>query len=457
VRNGDGGFWQAQLGPPVRRPALAGDLDVDIAIVGAGYTGLWTAYYLLLADPALRVAVLEAEHAGFGASGRNGGWLSGTATGDRERYARERGRDAAIRLERAAIETLSEVERVCAAEEIEADLVRGGTLHVAQTPAQLERLRDEVRHEREWGGLGEDDLRLLEPDELAARMRVEGALGASFTPHCARVHPAKLVRGLAEAVERQGATIYERTRALQLGNRQVATPHGRVRADWVVCATEGYTARIPGLRRALVPLGSSMIVTEPLPQDAWRAIGWDGCETLLDGAHVYSYSQRTADGRIAIGGRGVPYRFGSRVDRNAECPARTAAQLRRALTALFPVTADAAIEHRWAGVLGLARDWCATVTADRATGNAWAGGYVGNGVSTANLAARTLVDLMLGRESELVSLPWVGHRARAFEPEPLRFLGARSLYLAFRAADRAEARGGAASRLARVAVRIAGR
>jgi glycine/D-amino acid oxidase-like deaminating enzyme len=314
-----------------------------------------------------------------------------------------------------------------------------------------------VRHEREWGGLGEDDLRLLEPDELAARMRVEGALGASFTPHCARVHPAKLVRGLAEAVERQGATIYERTRALQLGNRQVATPHGRVRADWVVCATEGYTARIPGLRRALVPLGSSMIVTEPLAQDAWRAIGWDGCETLLDGAHVYSYSQRTADGRIAIGGRGVPYRFGSRVDRNAECPARTAAQLRRALTALFPVTADAAIEHRWAGVLGLARDWCATVTADRATGNAWAGGYVGNGVSTANLAARTLVDLMLGRESELVSLPWVGHRARAFEPEPLRFLGARSLYLAFRAADRAEARGGAASRLARVAVRIAGR
>jgi glycine/D-amino acid oxidase-like deaminating enzyme len=457
VRNGDGGFWQAQLGPPARRPALSGDLDVDIAIVGAGYTGLWTAYYLLLADPALRVAVLEAEHAGFGASGRNGGWLSGTATGDRERYAKERGRDAAIRLERAAIETLSEVERVCAAEEIEADLLRGGTLHVAQSPAQLERLREEVGHEREWGGLDEDDLRLLEPDELAARMRVEGALGASFTPHCARVHPAKLVRGLAEAVERQGATIYERTRALQVGNRRVATLHGRVRADWVVCATEGYTARIPGLRRALVPLGSSMIVTEPLSEDTWRAIGWDGCETLLDGAHVYSYSQRTADGRIAIGGRGVPYRFASGVDRNAECPARTAAQLQRALIALFPVTADAAIEHRWAGVLGLARDWCASVTADPARGNAWAGGYVGNGVSTANLAARTLVDLMLGRESELVSLPWVGHRARAFDPEPLRFLGARSLYLAFRAADRAEAGGGAPSRLARIASRVAGR
>ncbi len=200
--------------------------------------------------------------------------------------------------------------------------VRGGTLHVAQSPAQLARLRAEVAHEREWGGLGEDDLRLLEPGELASRMRVDGALGASYTPHCARIHPAKLARGLATAVERRGATIYEGTRALHVGNRQVATAQGRVRAEWIVCATEGYTARLPGLRRAMLPLGSSMIVTEPLPASVWDEIGWDACETLLDGAHVYSYSQRTADGRIAIGGRGVPYRFGSGVDRNAECPPR---------------------------------------------------------------------------------------------------------------------------------------
>jgi glycine/D-amino acid oxidase-like deaminating enzyme len=457
VRNGQGGFWQADLGPAARRPALAGDLDVDVAIVGAGYTGLWTAYYLRRADPSLRVAVLEAEHAGFGASGRNGGWLSGTATGDRERYARAGGRDGAVRLERAAIDTLSEVERVCAEEGIDADLVRGGTLHVAQHPAQLTRLREEVRHEREWGGLGEDDLRLLEPDELRARMRVAGALGASFTPHCARIHPAKLARGLATAVERQGATIYEGTRALAIGNRRVATEQGRVRAEWVVCATEGYTARMPGLRRSLLPLGSSMIVTEPLPEPSWREIGWDGCETLLDGAHIYSYSQRTADDRIAIGGRGVPYRFGSGVDANAECPRETAVELREALVSLFPSLSDTRIEHRWSGVLGLARDWCTSVTADPASGNAWAGGYVGNGVSTTNLAARTLVDLMLGRASDLTSLPWVGRRARAFEPEPLRFLGAHSLYLAYRAADRAEARGGRPSRLAGLASRLAGR
>jgi glycine/D-amino acid oxidase-like deaminating enzyme len=335
-------------------------------------------------------------------------------------------------------------------------VVRGGTLHVAQSPAQLARLREGVRFEHEWGGLEEDDLRLLEPDELRTRIRVDGALGGSFTPHCARIHPAKLVRGLAAAVERHGATIYEGTRALEIADGRVATARGRVRADWIVRATEGYTAGLPGLRRSLLPLGSSMIVTEPLPAHVWDEIGWDACETLLDGSHVYSYSQRTADGRIAIGGRGVPYRFGSGVDHDAECPASTAEQLRRTLVGLFPATAEARIDHRWAGVLGLARDWCASVGADRATGVAWAGGYVGNGVSTANLAARTVVDLILDRDSELVTLPWVGHRSRSFEPEPLRFAGARSLYLAYRAADRAEARGGSPSRLATLASRLAG-
>ena len=323
MRNGQGGFWQADLGPVERRPALPGDLDVDVAIVGAGYTGLWTAYYLRRADPSLRVAVIEAEHAGFGASGRNGGWLSGTATGDRERYAEEGGRDGAVRLERAAIETLYEVERVCAEEGIDADLVRGGTLHVAQHPAQLARLREEVRHEREWGGLGDDDLRLLEPDELRGahprRGRARRELHAAL-----RAHPPGEARARARAGGRaaRGATIYEGTRALHVGNRQVATAHGTVRAEWIVCATEGYTARIPGLRRALLPLGSSMIVTEPLSDERWRELGWEACETLLDGAHVYSYSQRTADGRIAIGGRGVPYRFGSGVDGTPSARAR---------------------------------------------------------------------------------------------------------------------------------------
>jgi glycine/D-amino acid oxidase-like deaminating enzyme len=456
VRSGAGGFWQASLGPQARRPPLGGDLEADVAIVGAGYTGLWTAYYLRRADPSLRVVLLEAEHAGFGASGRNGGWLSGTATGDRARYARSHGRDAVVRMERAAIATLAEVERVCRAEGIDCDLVHGGTLHVAQTPAQLTRLRASVAGERAWG-LREDDLRLLEPDELAGRLRIAGALGASYTPHCARVHPAKLVRGLARAVERAGATIYEGTRATAISARRVETTSGAVRAAWVVCATEGYTAGLPGLRRALVPLGSSMIVTEPLPPETWDAIGWRGCETLLDGAHVYTYSQRTADGRIAIGGRGVPYRYASSTDRNAECPEATAAQLRGALAALFPQVAGARIEHRWAGVLGLASDWCATVSADPRSGCAWAGGYVGNGVAPTNMAGRTLADLLLGRESELTSLPWVGHRSRPFEPEPLRFLGARGIYLGYRAADRREALGAAPSRIATLVSRIARR
>ncbi len=362
------------------------------------------------------------------------------------------GRDGAIRLERAAIATLDEVERVCREEGIDADLVRGGTLHVAQHPAQLERLRAEVRHEHEWGGLTDDDLRLLGPDELAPRLRVAGALGASFTPHCARIHPAKLVRGLAAAVERRGTAIYEGTRALAIGNRQVATAQGRVRAEWVVCATEGYTARLPGLRRALHPARKL--------DDRDRA----AARAHVAGARLgraRDAARRRARVQLRAAHRRRPHRH-RRAGRariasarastgTPSARARPPSQLRRALIALFPSLADVRIDHRWAGVLGLARDWCASVTADRATGNAWAGGYVGNGVSTANLAARTLADLILERESELVTLPWVGHRSRRFEPEPLRFLGARSLYLAYRAADRAEASGGRASRLASAA------
>ena len=369
MRNGKGGFWQTELGPPARRARLPGDLDVDVAIVGGGYTGLWTAYYLRCADPRLRVAVLEAEHAGFGASGRNGGWLSGTATGSRERYARASA--AATPWCGSSVRRSTPSARSsgsCAEEGIEADLVRGGTLHVAQNPAAARAAAAEVEREREWG-LGEDDLRLLEPDELRARIRIADALGASFTPHCARIHPARLVRGLADTVERRGATIYEGTRALRIGSARSRRRRG-------ACAPTGSCARPRGTPRGCrassarcCRSGSSMIVTEPLPADVWAEIGWDACETLLDGAHVYSYSQRTADGRIAIGGRGVPYRFGSGVDRNAECPPQTADQLRRTLSALFPAAARVPIDFRWSGVLGLARDWCASVGADPEIGS----------------------------------------------------------------------------------------
>jgi glycine/D-amino acid oxidase-like deaminating enzyme len=455
MRTGEAGFWWRSLGgpPPLRAP-LDGPLEADVAIVGAGYTGLWTAYYLKRAEPALRIVVLEREFAGFGASGRNGGWVSGFFSGPARVYERQGGDYAA--LQRAMLDTVVELEQVLQEQRIEADFHKGGHLSVALGPAQLQRVRAEVLQARRHG-LEEQDLREVGATELAARVRVAGALGARFSPHVARVHPAKLLRGLAATAAGLGVSIYEQTPVSELRPREALTPAGTVRARWIVRATEGYTASLAGLRRALVPMNSSMIVTEPLAQELWQEIGWAGREVLGDSANVYVYLQRTEDGRIAIGGRGVPYRFGSRTDGAGETAPSTIASLTEKLHEMFPATAGVPIDHAWSGVLGVPRDWCMSVAADPATGLAWAGGYVGEGVAAVNLAGRTLRDLILGRGSELTVLPWVGRAPARWEPEPLRWAAIQAVYALYRRADRDERRGGRPSRLARVVDRASGR
>jgi glycine/D-amino acid oxidase-like deaminating enzyme len=288
-------------------------------------------------------------------------------------------------------------------------------------------------------------------DELATRVRVAGARGALFDPECARIHPAKLARGLADAAERAGARIFERTEVTAVEPRAVRTRGGDVRARWVVQATEGYT---PG--RLVAPVSSSMIATEPLPPAAWEEIGWDGAETMLAAAHVYCYLQRTADGRIAIGGRGTPYRWRGANRRMERPDDRTIAALRTRLEALFPAVRDVPTAAAWTGVLGVARDWTPAVRADPATGLAFAGGYVGEGVAAANLAGRTLRDLILSRTTELTTLPWVGHRSPAWEPEPLRWLGVNAGLRAMTLADAEEAVTGRPSLVARAMAPLLG-
>ncbi len=457
VRNGEVSFWWAQLGGvPTRRPPLPGALEVDVCIVGAGYTGLWSAYYLKRAQPDLRIAVLEQRFAGFGASGRNGGWLTNSVTGGREQYAKTHGRDAAIAQQRALNDSVDEVMSVASREGIDADIVKGGELNIARTPAQLARLRAAAAHERAWPFT---DVEEWDAAATASRIAVAGAVGGLWHPHAARIHAAKLASGLAVAVERLGVTIYENTRVTEIAPGSAVTARGTVRAEFVLRATEGFTPDLKGQHRTVLPMNSSMIATEPLPAEAWERIGWDGREVLGDFAHVYMYAQRTADDRIAFGGRGVPYRYGSRVDSDGRTQERTIGALTALLRAFFPAAADVPIAHAWAGVLGVPRDWAATVGVDAATGLGWAGGYVGTGVTATNLAGRTLADLVLGRDTELTRLPWVGHRARRWEVEPLRWLAVNAIYTAYHAADRAEASGRSArtSAFAHVADLISGR
>ena len=446
MRNGEVSYWwQALGGFPPRRPSLPGPTEADVCIVGGGYTGLWTAYYLAGLRPGLRIMVLEAAFAGYGASGRNGGWVTAELPGSRARYARAAGGAAGVKgLEAALRSTVDEVGRVCEAESIGCDFVKGGRLSVATTPSQLARMRMSLAAVREWGD-GDDVQEFLTRDETRSRVNVAGALGGLYAPASARIQPAALAAGIAAAAERRGVEIYEATPVSVIrpaGFGQVGavaqTKFGDVRARSVLRCIEGYTSALPGLRRMLLPMNSHMVVTEPLSSAAWQEIGWDGCETLSDEAHAYMYAQRTADGRIALGGRGVPYRFGSAVDHLGQTDQSTVAALTGVLRRLFPAAASAKVQHAWCGVLGVPRDWCATVTYSAASGMGWAGGYTGHGVAAANLAGRTLADLVAGEQSPLTTLPWVGHRSRTWEPEPARWTGVHGLYALYRLADRLE-------------------
>jgi glycine/D-amino acid oxidase-like deaminating enzyme len=456
--NGDVSFWYANTSMPRPRTPLPGGRSAEVCVVGAGFTGLWTAYYLKRAVPDMDVVVLERKFAGFGASGRNGGWLSSDFATPRAAMARSHGRGGVLALQRAMRATVDEVISVCEREQIGADIIKHGMIRAARNPAQVVRQRGELAEARNWG-VGPEDLIELDAASLARRIRIAGGLGGTWSPHAARVQPAKLVQGLAGAVERLGVPIYERTTVREITPGAAHTDRGSVRARFVLSCLEGFTAGVRGQRRALLPLNSAMIVTEPLAEPTWEAIGWEAAELVGDMAHAYMYAQRTADGRIALGGRGVPYRFGSRSDYCGQTQERTVRQLIAVLHSMFPAVVSTPIEHAWCGVLGVPRDWSPMVRLDRVTGVGIAGGYVGSGVSTANLAARTLRDLVLGRDTELTRLPWVGHTARRWEPEPLRWLGAQTVYSLYRAADRREAANGSerTDSLARLATVLAGK
>jgi glycine/D-amino acid oxidase-like deaminating enzyme len=398
-------FWLQSLAPVTPLPALPGDRVADVVIVGGGYTGLWTAYYLARQDPRMSIVVLEAEYCGFGASGRNGGWVSGLFPVSEAKLARRYGAGRAAAMHAALAAAVDEVGRAASAEGIDCHYAKGGTISLARSPAQLRRARSAP------GFLGADEARAV--------CGATDVLGGVYSPDCAAIHPARLVRGLAEAVRRHGVTIHEGTRVRRIARGAVVTDHGTVRAGTVVRALEGYTAQLAGHRRMLAPVYSLMIATEPLPESDWERIGLRRRETFSDERHMIIYGQRTADDRLAFGGRGAPYHFGSRVEPGYDRVPPVFENLRHTLTEMFGITPP--IAYRWGGPLGIPRDWMPSV--GLADGIAWAGGYVGDGVAAANLAGRTLADLIMGRESDLTELPWVGHHSRPWEPEPIRWLG----------------------------------
>ena len=436
-------FWLETAGDLTPRPALDGSIDADVAILGAGFTGLWTAYYLLKRLPGIRVAILEKEIAGFGASGRNGGWCSSKLNIGFDALAERHGVEPARALQHELTATVDEIGRACAVEGIDAGYVKGGALFVARGPHQVS-LMEEYAATFDRFGLT-DQYERLDAAATERRIRVSGSAGAIFFPHYASVHPGRLARGLARAVERLGATLYEGTEviAYRAGRpARLRTGRGEVRCGTLVLAGEAYLTRLRPLHRALLPIYSLIVLTEPLDASRWEAIGWRSRECVASFRLSVDYLTRTEDGRILFGGRGAPYHFGSVIRDEFDRDAATHEMLRGMARAWFPALEGLRFTHAWGGPLGMPRDWMPTIAYDRATGIATARGYTGHGVSAANLAGRTLADLISGQASPLTRLPIVGHHSPSWEPEPLRFIAVRYIQGAYARIDaRAERTG----------------
>jgi glycine/D-amino acid oxidase-like deaminating enzyme len=457
--NGELSFWHHSmgLGAP-QRQSVQGDLSVDVLIVGGGLSGLWTAYALATKAPHLSVAVIEAESVGYGASGRNGGWLSAKPVGTRSVLAKAAGsREAVVRTEAQLERALDQILEVFDSNNADIDAVRGGWMQIARTASEQKRIEKYLDYNRSWG-VENERLTLLSAAEAEARVAVEGTTGALYSPDNVRIHPTKMVTALAGIVERMGVDIYEASSARDIMSGRVSVNGHTICARDIVVAVEGYASALPGQKRDVLPLNSTMIMTEPLSDSQWERIGWSGAEGISGAAHTYFYGQRTADGRIAIGGRGKPYRFNSALDANGEVDAGTVRALESMLRDIFPGL-RVPTAHAWCGVLGVTRDWSPFIEHNREQRVVQIGGFAGQGLTATYLGGHAIAEMILPDTEQTTAEAWARSRPRKWEVEPLRWIGSNALYKVYALADVLErqSRSGKTSILALMADRVAGR
>ncbi len=429
-------FWFDTFPEKIQpRPPLSNSSDVDIAIIGAGYTGLWTAYYLKRYQPELNIAIFEADTVGYGASGRNGGWLMGAMAGD-AKYLRLLAPEQRRIARQLITSIVNDVRDILIKEKIDCDFAHGGSVYAAaRYPEQLNVQETLLKHLYQLG-FSEDDYVWLSEHELQGHVRIRGGMGGIYTPHCAAINPAKLVRGLASCLEQKGVAIYENSRVSAIDKDTITVESSveqlTVRANVIVPVTEGFSGDLLGLNRYLLPVQSLIVATEPLSRSQWDEIGIHQRQTFSDASRLITYGQRSADNRMIFGSRGG-YCYGGKVKGDFSLADSAFRSREATLRDLFPSLQSVAITHGWGGTLGIARNFAPFAVFDPKSGIASAGGYAGEGVGASNLFGRTLADLILQRTSVLTEMPWVFSPAshasvvKRWEPEPCRWLAYKML------------------------------
>lgn len=415
-------FW-LEADPYSAGPSLAGDVAVDIAIIGGGFTGLWTAHFLLRAQPSLKIAVIESEVVGYGASGRNGGFAMTLLSRSLHDLVEAFGAEPARAAHDAVARSIDAIGQFCAEYGVKCDYDKSGFIGVATDESQVARIEADRRAAE---ALGIPDIRYIPGDELRRQIQSPLYRCGLEEKTCALINPAKLVRGIARVVRQQSGIIYEQTPVERIerdGTKmKVCTKQGTVHADKVVLATNAYSVHFPEFRRLLIPLYSYIVLTQPLSEGEWASVGWQGRQGLEDKRTYIHYFRPTADGRILMGGEDAPYYYGSSVDPRHDRNPHVFATLQRDLRTIYPQLKNVRFTHQWGGPVAVTTRFVPTFGSLEGGHVHYGFGYSGHGVAPTHLGGQILRDLVLERQSELTQLCFVRAKALPFPAEPLRYL-----------------------------------
>jgi glycine/D-amino acid oxidase-like deaminating enzyme len=430
-------YWR-ETAPVEPGPPLREDVRCDVAIVGGGYTGLWTAFFLKKADPSLEIHIVEAEYAGAGASGHNDGFMTPTIGHSLAALIHRFGPEQAKLAYTVVGKSMLELRRFCDKYDVDAELEPTGYLQVASNQNQMRLLERDIQLIEQLGG-GQSSIELLGQDAARERIDSPGIVGA-FKVGGALINPHKLVRGLVRVVRELGVHVHEATRVIAIQRtgteRVLTTPHATITAPNVLLATNAYQHQFAGFGRKVVPVWSYAAVTRPLTVEELKSIHWPDREGFVEAGNFIVFGRLTAENRLLFGGGKADYHFGRDMDESKyiDNPRATSA-LRGVLAKYFPQWQDIPFSHEYGGCVAITREMVPHVGSS-GDGLFYGYGYCGNGISVTHAAAKSLRDLILGRDSVYTKLLYVNGAEKGFPPEPISYLGSKAVTSLLAAQDR---------------------